>query len=80
MRSLSGFVFDWQCKFHCGLHMQYRGIEYRRIYVIRVKQHANFRTPEDNAFAALRLEPWRLRVFPGSVLMGQGGEILTWSE
>lgn len=31
-------------------------------------------------FAALRLEPWRLRVFPGSVLMGQGGEVLTWSE
>lgn len=29
-------------------------------------------------FAALRLEPWRLRVFPGSVLMGQGGDVLTW--
>ena len=36
--------------------------------------------PTCDAFAALRLEPWRLRVFPGSVLMGQGGEILTWSE
>ena len=31
-------------------------------------------------FAALKLEPWRLRVFPGSVLMGQGGEVLTWAE
>lgn len=34
--------------------------------------------PSDDAFAALRLEPWRVRVFPGSVLMGQGGEVLTW--
>jgi len=34
--------------------------------------------PEADSFAALRLEPWRLRVMPGSVLMGQGGEILTW--
>ena len=31
-------------------------------------------------FAALRLDPWRLRVFPGSVLMGQGGDVLTWNE
>ena len=36
--------------------------------------------PTSEAFAALRLEPWRLRVFPGSVLMGQGGEVLTWQE
>ncbi len=35
--------------------------------------------PTSPAFAALRLEPWRLRVFPGSVLMGQGGDVLTWS-
>ncbi len=34
--------------------------------------------PTDEAFAALRLDPWRLRVFPGTVLMGQGGEVLTW--
>ena len=34
--------------------------------------------PRSPAFAALRLEPQRLRVFPGSVLMGQGGEVLTW--
>ena len=36
--------------------------------------------PSDAAFAALKLTPWRLRVFPGSVLMGQGGEVLTWRE
>jgi hypothetical protein len=37
-----------------------------------------WKSPKSEAFAALRLEPWRLRVFPGSVLMGQGGEVLTW--
>ena len=35
-------------------------------------------SPTAPAFAVLRLEPWRLRVFPGSVLMGQGGKVLTW--
>ena len=34
--------------------------------------------PTSDAFAALRLDPWRLRVFPGTVLLGQGGEVLTW--
>ena len=34
--------------------------------------------PTSDAFAALRLDPWHLRVFPGSVLLGQGGEVLTW--
>lgn len=34
--------------------------------------------PTAPAFAAVRLAPWRLRVFPGSVLMGQGGTVLTW--
>jgi hypothetical protein len=34
----------------------------------------------DAAFAGLKLTPWRLRVFPGSVLMGQGGDVLTWRE
>jgi hypothetical protein len=36
--------------------------------------------PTDASFAALRLEPWRLRVFPGSVLLGKGGDVLTWSS
>lgn len=36
--------------------------------------------PTAEAFAVLRLEPWRLRVFPGSVLMGQGGIVLKWRE
>lgn len=35
-------------------------------------------SPTADAFAAIRLDPWRLRVFPGSVLMGQGGEVLVW--
>jgi hypothetical protein len=34
--------------------------------------------PTDDAFAVLRLDPWRLRVFPGSILTGQGGDILDW--
>lgn len=34
--------------------------------------------PTADSFAALKLSPWRLRVFPGSVLMGQGGDVLTW--
>lgn len=34
--------------------------------------------PDVDGFAVLRLEPWRLRVMPGSVLMGQGGETLVW--
>ena len=34
--------------------------------------------PEVAAFAVLRLTPWRLRVFPGSALLGQGGSVLNW--
>jgi hypothetical protein len=34
--------------------------------------------PTSPAFAALRLDPWRLRVMPGSAMLGQGGEILRW--
>ena len=34
--------------------------------------------PTDDAFAVLRLTPWRLRVMPGAVMMGQPGEILVW--
>jgi len=36
--------------------------------------------PASERFAVLRLEPWRLRVFPGGALMGKGGEVLTWRE
>lgn len=34
--------------------------------------------PESEAFAALRLAPWRLRVFPGTVLLEGRGDVLTW--
>lgn len=37
-------------------------------------------SPTVEAFAVLRLERWHLRVFPGSVLMGQGGEVLNLVE
>lgn len=33
-----------------------------------------------DAFAVIGLSPWRLRVFPGSVLLGQGGTVLVWRE
>ena len=36
-------------------------------------------SPQSEAFAGLRLEPWRLRVFPGSALTDQQG-ILVWQE
>jgi hypothetical protein len=35
-------------------------------------------SPTAPGFAVLRLRPWRLRVFPGSISRGEGGEILTW--
>jgi hypothetical protein len=35
--------------------------------------------PTSPAFAGLRLEPWRLRVLPGSVMLGDGGKLLTWA-
>jgi hypothetical protein len=34
--------------------------------------------PTSDAFAVLRLDPWRLRVFPGTVLIGQGSEVMSW--
>ena len=37
-------------------------------------------SPTCDAFAVIRLEPWRLRVFPGTVLLGQGGQVLTWRD
>lgn len=35
-------------------------------------------SPTVEAFAVLRLEPWHLRVFPGTVLLGKGGTVLDW--
>lgn len=35
--------------------------------------------PLSPAFGALRLEPWRLRVFPGTMLLAGSGDVLTWS-
>jgi hypothetical protein len=40
----------------------------------------DWKNPTSDAFAVIRLEPWRLRVFPGSVLMGHGGKVLNWRE
>jgi hypothetical protein len=35
--------------------------------------------PTSPAFAGLRLEPWRLRVMAGSVMLSQVGDVLTWA-
>ena len=35
-------------------------------------------SPTSSAFAAIRLDPWRLRVFPGTLFFGKGGQVLTW--
>lgn len=35
-------------------------------------------SPRSPTFAALRLDPWRLRVFPGSILLSQEGTVLNW--
>ena len=40
----------------------------------------NWDAASSDSFAVLRFEPWRLRVFPGAVLMGQPGEVLTWQD
>ena len=34
--------------------------------------------PTDDSFVAMRLDPWRLRVFPGSMLLESTGDILDW--
>ncbi len=36
-----------------------------------------WKSPTSDTFAVIHLAPWHLRVFPGSVLLGQGGRILT---
>ena len=35
-------------------------------------------SPTSETFAALRLDPWRLRVFPGTALLSGTGDVLTW--
>ena len=35
-------------------------------------------SPTADSFAALKLTPWRLRVFPGTMLLQGVGEVLTW--
>lgn len=35
-------------------------------------------TPTDEHYAVLKLDPWRLRVFPGGLMRGEPGEVLTW--
>lgn len=34
--------------------------------------------PRSDAFAVMRLEPWRLRVMPGTVMLRGEGDVLTW--
>ena len=36
--------------------------------------------PTSEAFGALRLDPWRLRVFPGTLLLEGRGDVLTWAR
>ena len=36
--------------------------------------------PTSDNFAVLRIDPWRLRVMPGSVLLAQQGNTLVWEE
>ncbi len=36
--------------------------------------------PTSPSFAALKLTPWRLRVFPGSVLLTGTGDVLNWRK
>jgi hypothetical protein len=37
-------------------------------------------SPTADTFAVLKLEPWRLRVFPGSVLLTGQGDVLAWEK
>ena len=39
---------------------------------------AGWDTPESDAFQALRLDPLRLRVFPGTMLLKGAGDVLSW--
>ena len=35
---------------------------------------------ESESFSVMRFDPWRLRVFPGTVLLKGEGEVLSWRE
>lgn len=35
-------------------------------------------SPDSEAFCVLRLDPWRLRVFPGTLLLRGEGDLLSW--
>ena len=37
-------------------------------------------SPKSEKFVALRLDPWRLKVLPGTLLAGKGGTLLRWQE
>ena len=37
-------------------------------------------TPRSDGFGALTLDPWRLRVMPGTVLLAGQGDVLTWTR
>jgi hypothetical protein len=37
-------------------------------------------SPTSPGFVALRLEPWRLRLMPGTVMTERSGELLNWQE
>jgi len=36
--------------------------------------------PTGPEFAVIKLKPWRLRVMPGTLMAGQGGELLVWNK
>ena len=37
-------------------------------------------SPTCDAFAAIRLDPWRLRVMPGSIMLNRTGTLLRWKR
>jgi hypothetical protein len=41
---------------------------------------AGWTSPTCEAYAAIQLEPWRLRVFPGSLFGRQAGQLLKWRD
>jgi hypothetical protein len=37
-------------------------------------------SPTCDAFAGIKLKPWRLRVFPGTLFGAKSGQLMTWRE